>query len=53
VVKSIHHKRTPVDVAISGQAVCFGIKSLDAKKFEMKRTHFRKGMVLLDKKTSP
>jgi GTPase len=53
VVKTIHHKRTPVDVAISGQAVCFGIKSLDIKKFEMKRTHFRKGMVLLDKKTNP
>ena len=53
VVKSIHHKRTQVDFAISGQAVCFGIKSLDIKKFEMKRTHFRKGMVLLDKKTNP
>lgn len=31
VVKSIHHKRTPVEIAISGQAVCFHIKSL-AKK---------------------
>ncbi len=27
-VKTIHHKRLPVEVAISGQAVCFAIKSL-------------------------
>lgn len=32
VVKSIHHKRTPVDSAVSGQAVCFNIKPLDSKK---------------------
>jgi GTPase len=31
VVRSIHHKRTPVDEAISGQAVCFGIKTVDKK----------------------
>jgi len=31
IVKSIHHKRTPVEVAISGQAVCFNIKSLGKK----------------------
>lgn len=31
IVKSIHHKRTPVDVAVSGQAVCFGIKVVDKK----------------------
>ena len=36
-VKSIHHKRTPVEEAISGQAVCFSIKSLD-KKLQLKRT---------------
>ena len=32
VVKSIHHKRTPVDIATAGQAVCFNIKALDSKK---------------------
>jgi len=31
VVRSIHHKRTAVDEAISGQAVCFGIKTVDKK----------------------
>jgi GTPase len=51
-VKSIHHKRTPVDKAFSGQAVCFHIKAL-AKKDQLKRTHFRKGMILLDKAVTP
>jgi GTPase len=51
-VKSIHHKRTPVDKAFSGQAVCFHIKSM-SKKDQMKRTHFRKGMILLDKAVTP
>lgn len=53
IVKSIHHKRTPVDEAVSGQAVCFNIKAVDAKKLQLKRTHFRKGMVMLDKNSSP
>lgn len=52
VVKSIHHKRTPVDVAVSGQAVCFGIKVVD-KKIQLKRTQFRKGMILVDKNANP
>ena len=52
VVKSIHHKRTPVDQAVSGQAVCFHIKPVD-KKLQLKRTFFRKGMILLDKNASP
>ena len=52
VVKTIHHKRMPVDQAISGQAVCFHIKSL-VKKDQLKRNHFRKGMILIDKNTSP
>jgi GTPase len=52
VVRSIHHKRTPVEDAISGQAVCFSIKPVD-KKFNMKRTQFRKGMILVDKNSSP
>ncbi len=47
-VKSIHHKRALVDKVYSGQAVCFNIKSL-SKKEQLKRTTFRKGMVLLDK----
>ena len=51
-VKSIHHKRTPVDIAVSGQAVCFHIKSM-AKKDQLKRTMFRKGMILLDKSVTP
>ena len=52
VVKSIHHKRTPVDEALSGQAVCFGIKAVD-KKLQLKRTQFRKGMILVDKASNP
>ena len=52
VVKSIHHKRTPVDEAVSGQAVCFGIKAVD-KKMQLKRTQFRKGMILVDKSSNP
>lgn len=52
VVKSIHHKRTPVEEALSGQAVCFGIKAVD-KKLQLKRTAFRKGMILVDKAVNP
>lgn len=52
VVRSIHHKRTPVEEAISGQAVCFGIKTVD-KKLQLKRTQFRKGMILVDKSANP
>jgi GTPase len=51
-VKSIHHKRTPVEEALSGQAVCFHIKSL-VKGDQLKRTNFRKGMILLDKNEAP
>lgn len=46
-VKSIHHKRLPVEVAYAGQAVCFAIKSM-VKKDTLKRNTFRKGMILLD-----
>ena len=53
VVKSIHHKRTLVEEAVSGQAVCFNIKAVDTKKLQLKRTTFRKGMVLLDKASNP
>ena len=51
-VKSIYHKRMPVEQAISGQAVCFNIKSL-AKKEQLKRNTFRKGMILIDKNATP
>jgi len=51
-VRSIHHKRVEVSSAQSGQAVCFSIKSL-VKKEQLKRTHFRKGMILVDKDATP
>lgn len=49
-VGGIHHKRIDVDQAIAGQAVCFAIKSLE-KKETLKRNMFRKGMILVDKKS--
>ena len=51
-VKGIHHKRVDVEEAHSGQSVCFAIKSL-VKKHELKRNHFRKGMVLIDREIQP
>lgn len=51
-VKSIHHKMIAVEKAIAGQAVCFAIKSM-VKKDQLKRTGFRKGMILLDKSVEP
>ena len=51
-VKSIHHKRIPVEKAWAGQAVCFSIKSLQ-KKDTLKRANFRKGMIMLDKDIKP
>lgn len=51
-VKSIHHKRLPVEKAWAGQAVCFAIKSM-VKKDTLKRTGFRKGMIMLDKAVTP
>jgi len=49
-VKTIHHKRLPVEEALAGQAVCFAIRSM-VKKDTLKRTNFRKGMIMLDKTT--
>ena len=37
---------------MSGQAVCFAIKSM-VKKDILKRTSFRKGMIMLDKLITP
>ena len=51
-VRTIHHKRVEVEVAYSGQAVCFSIKSL-IKKEQLKRNNFRKGMILIDKDSQP
>jgi GTPase len=52
IVKSIHHKMLPVEKAYAGQAVCFAIKSM-VKKDTLKRTNFRKGMIMLDKSVDP
>jgi GTPase len=51
-VKSIHCKRVEVEEAKAGQAVCFSIKSL-VKKETLKRNHFRKGVILIDKDATP
>lgn len=52
VVRGIHHKRIPVEVAVSGQSVCFAIK-FQSKKEQLKRSSFRKGMILADKSSNP
>ena len=51
-VQSIHHKRLLVESAWAGQAVCFAIKAMN-KKDQLKRTNFRKGMIMLDKGVVP
>ncbi len=51
-VRTIHHKRVEVEIAETGQAVCFSISSKD-KKNPLKRTDFRKGMILVDKDATP
>lgn len=51
-VKSIHHKMMPVEKAYAGMAVCLAIKSM-LKKDQLKRTNFRKGMILLDRNVEP
>lgn len=51
-MRSIHHKRLEVESASAGQAVCFAIRSL-IKKEQLKRNHFRKGMILVDKDSRP
>lgn len=54
-VRGIHFRRMPVDKAISGQSVCFNIKYAPGvkKDEQLKRSDFRKGMVLVDKKLEP
>ena len=51
-VKGIHHKRVDVEEAVAGQAVCFAIKT-QAKKEQLKRNNFRKGMVMVDREAQP
>mmetsp|Transcript_22407 Transcript_22407/g.34665 ORF Transcript_22407/g.34665 Transcript_22407/m.34665 type:complete len:163 (-) Transcript_22407:236-724(-) len=51
-VRTIHHQRMAIEQAVAGQAVCFAIKSM-VKKDQLKRNHFRKGMILLDKSLQP
>jgi len=38
---------------VAGQAVCFNIKAHGKNNQQLKRTHFRKGMILLDKLVTP
>lgn len=52
IVKGIHYKRTPVDEVVSGQVCCFNIKPV-AKKEQIKRSIFRKGMILVGKDAEP
>jgi GTPase len=51
-VRTIHHKRVEVEIAETGQAVCFSITAKD-KKNPLKRADFRKGMILVDKDANP
>ncbi|CBZ50541.1 hypothetical protein NCLIV_010100 [Neospora caninum Liverpool] len=46
-VRSIHYKRVPVARAVRGQAVSMCIRAT-SRKDQLKRTSFRKGMVLLE-----
>lgn len=52
VVRGIHYKRTNVEEVVSGQVCCFNIKPV-GKKEQMKRSIFRKGMVLLGADANP
>mmetsp|Transcript_20132 Transcript_20132/g.46910 ORF Transcript_20132/g.46910 Transcript_20132/m.46910 type:complete len:553 (+) Transcript_20132:90-1748(+) len=51
-VRTIHYKRTPAESVESGQSAAFSLRSLD-KKNPLKKTSFRKGMVLLDSSVRP
>lgn len=52
IVKGIHYKRTPVEEVVSGQVCCFNIKPV-GKKEQIKRSIFRKGMILVGKDANP
>jgi len=51
-VKTIHYRRMLVDRVESGQAACFAITSM-VKKEQLKKTSFRKGMVMVDAAVKP
>lgn len=51
-IKTIHRHRVPVDHVDSGQACSFAITSM-VKKEQLKKTSFRKGMVLVDPSLKP
>jgi GTPase len=50
VVRGIHIKRTPVESAVAGHAAALNIRAV-SKKEQLRRSHFRKGMVLIDKES--
>ena len=54
-VRGIHFRRTLTDKALTGQSVCFNIKYAPGvkKDEQLKRSDFRKGMILADKKLEP
>lgn len=51
-VKTIHYKRAPVDTIESGQHCGIAVRSL-VKKETLKKSSFRKGMVLVDAALQP
>ena len=51
-IKGIHYKRMAVDEVVSGQVCCFNIKPV-GKKEQIKRSIFRKGMMLIGKDANP
>ena len=52
IVRGIHYKRLPVEEVVSGQVCCFNIKPV-GKKEQIKRSIFRKGMILVGKDAEP
>jgi GTPase len=51
-VRTIHYRRVPVSAVESGQAASFAITSM-VKKEQLKKSSFRKGMVLVDAALRP
>lgn len=51
-VRTIHHMRTPVEFVESGMHCALALKTLQ-KKGALKKTSFRKGMVMLDTSQHP
>lgn len=51
-IKSIECRRLPLQEAVRGQSVTFAIRAVN-RKIVLKKSYFRKGMVLVDGLTSP